>query len=130
MLKILYGVTDNEDIAHLKRTSFQDFAILNVKFIAKSAEGITFSALVDENKYHLYPPTTCIKYFIFENHTSNRKQPKATADTLNARRKLFRKRNNLHLNQKNWKQFSAPKNAVIARLHAMRHKLYKQEGVE
>lgn len=126
MLKILYGVTDNEDIANLKRTSFQNFAILNVKFIAKGNEGITFSALVDENTYHHYPPTKDIKYFIFENHTSNRKYPKATACTLNARRKLFRKSNNLHLNQKNWKQFSAPKNAVIARLHAMR----KQKSAE
>lgn len=131
-----------ENIKGLEKFSYQGNAILKTKFIAHMDTGIVFSALIHDNEPLHYPAfqgdilnimidqrvrrkvsatstppskslTECNKT-ITQDCNGAARRAKSRARIPNAERKRFRKENNLDLTEKNWRQFIARRNTILA----------------
>lgn len=152
MLKIMYGILpfdsqrllgdmqNHDELKKLVGCSYQEHAIINVKFISDTTDGLIFSALITNNQEVNYPAFSGRIGLMFIDErcrrfmTTKPPKPKAKTHTLlkipklnrkkyringgeqlksNAERKRIRKEHNLTINESNWKQFVRKRRTVI-----------------
>lgn len=129
-----------ESIKGLEKLAYQGNAILKTKFIAQMDTGVVFCALIHDNEPLRYPTfqgeilnimidqrvsrkastapqsksTTECKESMSDHGKGTARRAKNRGRIPNAERKRFRKENNLELNEKNWRQFVARRNTILA----------------
>ncbi|SON53421.1 hypothetical protein [Vibrio tapetis] len=153
MLRIMYGIlpldsqlmlgdmTEKKQCKNLVGFSFQDNAIINVKFIADTAEGLIFAALIVPNSRVNSPSfhgriesiqiddrqcrfsTVRSQLAIHLNRIPiTRRKPTRKSNRIkgetqwrsNSGKKRFRKEKNLTLSKRNWKQFVRKRKSVVS----------------
>lgn len=141
---MLGDMTQKNQFKKLAGLSFQEHAIINVKFIADTTEGLIFAALIAHNNQVNYPPfhgridtihidgrqrrfsTNPMKQTIIPNptpitpHKPTRKTNRGQGECQclsNAEKKRYRKEKNLTLSKKNWKQFLRKRKSVIDQIN-------------
>ena len=138
MLNIMYGMLpfdsqlilgdtkDKDQLKNMIGLSYQNHAILKVKFISNTSDGLIFCALIDSNDTFQYPRfqgkierlyidkrqqrfclTPSFSSAIDASSISIRAQPS------NATRKRYRKEHNQILTQGNWKQFVRKRKSIL-----------------
>lgn len=129
-----------ENIKGLEKFAYQGNAILKTKFIAQMDTGVVFCALIHDNEPLRYPtfqgeilnimidqrvsrkasttpqskPIPECKEAIKMSGKGTARRAKNRGRIPNAERKRFRRENNLELNEKNWRQFVARRNTILA----------------
>ncbi|MDK9783765.1 hypothetical protein KIT90_20510 [Vibrio sp. B172a] len=139
MLNIMYGMLpfdsqlilgdmkDKDQLKKLIGLSYQDHAILKVKFISNTSDGLIFCALIDTNDKFQYP---LFQGKIERLYIDKRQQrfcltPSFSsaidgssisihARSSNAARKRYRKEHNQVLTQDNWKQFVRKRKSILS----------------
>ena len=119
MLKIMYAVIPPEKcIADLHGLHYQQYQIIKTKFIADTEEGTLFAALVESiDVADMIQNAVLVKKSarLFTRNFND-----CVSD--NAKRKQFRKQNNLVMTGKNWKQFVDKKNTILANFKRVTNK--------
>ncbi|WP_305840046.1 hypothetical protein [Photobacterium leiognathi] len=116
-MDIMYAVLPhgkNMPITNLHGLHYQQYQIVKTKFIGDVSEGTVFAALIDNTNGYFANVDVIQNPIIAKKLT--RRCTKAFKDCAseNAKRKHFRKQNNLVLTEKNWKQFVGKRNTVLA----------------
>ena len=121
MLKIMYAVLPHKNnivIADLHGLHYQQYQIIKTKFIADTEEGTVFAALVKS-----IDVADMIQHAVLVKKSTRlftRNFNDCVSD--NAKRKQFRKQNNLVMTGKNWKQFVDKKNTILAKFKRVTNK--------
>lgn len=117
-MDIMYAVIPHKKgiaITDLHGLHYQQYQIIKTKFIADTPEGTVFAALINKNNIDEYVDTNVIQHSIFAKKRTRCCTQKFTrCISENAKRKHFRKQNNLVMTNENWKQFIDKKNTILA----------------
>lgn len=129
-----------DNIKALEKLAYQGNAFLKTKFIAQMTDGVVFCALTHDNEALQYPtfqgeilnilidqrvkrkaaaipPSKTLIEFkrsLLSDNDRRGKRENNRGSIPNAERKRFRREKNLVLNEKNWRQFVARRNTILA----------------
>ena len=122
-MDIIYAVLPHKNnivITDLHGLHYQQYQIIKTKFIADTYAGTIFAALVDNNIDGLIASVNVIQHSIIAKKRTRRcTQTFTDCISENAKRKQFRKQNNLIMTGKNWKQFVDKKNTILAKFQTL-----------
>ncbi|WP_043129305.1 hypothetical protein [Photobacterium leiognathi] len=122
-MNIMYAVLPHKNnivITDLHGLHYQQYQIMKTKFIADTPEGTVFAALINKNNIDEHVETNVIQHSVFAKKRTRRcTQTFTHCISDNAKRKHFRKQNNLIMTGKNWKQFVDKKNTILAKFQTL-----------
>lgn len=122
-MDIMYAVLPHGNktfIKDLHGSRYQQYQIIKTKFIADTYAGTVFAALVDNNIDGLIASVNVIQHAIFAKKRMRYCTQKFTdCISENAKRKQFRKQNNIIMTNKNWKQFVERKKTILANFQTL-----------